>query len=155
MHLYCITMHFFFFLTVLQFWGGRFKKKKKNFSKLLSESVIYMEMNGNWCLSLKTAKKIYTSLCCSVWSEALKNLEYNFNEKEGGGGIKWRLKMKKDPIIPEETLFLIKAIHPLHFTIRRKQNEYTYTKCMVISYCRTALKKCLLTDSVLNHNRLV
>lgn len=63
--------------------------------------------------------------------------------------------MKKDPIIPEETLFLIKAIHPLHFTIRRKQNEYTYTKCMVISHCRTALKKCLLTDSVLNHNRLV
>lgn len=83
MHLYCITMHFFFLNCSAV--GGVKKKKKKNFSKLLSESVIYMEMNGNWCLSLKTAKKIYTSLCCSVWSEALKNLEYNFNEKEGGG----------------------------------------------------------------------
>lgn len=38
---------FFFFNCSAVLGGGGLKKKKKNFSKLLSESVIYMEMNGN------------------------------------------------------------------------------------------------------------
>lgn len=60
MHLYCITMHFFFFLNC---------SAKKEFQQTI---VWVCHLYGNeWKLM-------------SVFKDSKK--EYNFNEKEGGGG---------------------------------------------------------------------
>lgn len=87
MHLYCITMHFFFFLTVLQFWGGRFKKKKKEFQQTI---VWVCHLYGNeWKLMsvFKDSKKdIYLFVLLGLKRSLKKTLNTTLMKKKGGGG---------------------------------------------------------------------